>query len=379
MQGPPEQSPNVERVLEALYERAVAAEGCFWCACLARLCSAFDAHFAFAGSHSGDRLRALHRYSVGAEPISHHTGNDEREPFELPGESRRILCPVAGPASGPGLIGLLRTAEEPEFTQGQRQALSSLSRHLGRMALFRDVMARERARYDQVACLLERLPIPLVMLDTSGRAVYMNRFASDLIRRGDGLTLRQDGTIGADTSAASLELRRAFARLTGDHARAPLPEPALQVTIQRRGCPLPLVCTISRIDVSIDVSGVGSQDAMLAMMITDPRKSGGREWGDFAAAYQLTRAEARLVALLAEGLGLFEAAEQLGISRNTARTHMRSIHSKVGTSRQTDLVRLLERFNPFHLGNTAPAIFSVASLVGRSLTPRGDEYPLPGE
>ena len=49
----------------------------------------------------------------------------------------------------------------------------------------------------------------------------------------------------------------------------------------------------------------------------------------------------RNVVLLADGLSLDEASEALGMSRNTARTHLRSIFSKTGVSRQTLLVRLI--------------------------------------
>jgi DNA-binding CsgD family transcriptional regulator len=45
--------------------------------------------------------------------------------------------------------------------------------------------------------------------------------------------------------------------------------------------------------------------------------------------------------LLGGGLTLDEAAEELSISRNTARAHLRSIFTKTGVSRQTMLVRLI--------------------------------------
>ncbi|MCY1183803.1 hypothetical protein D3C76_1770240 [compost metagenome] len=47
--------------------------------------------------------------------------------------------------------------------------------------------------------------------------------------------------------------------------------------------------------------------------------------------------------LLANGLTLDEASEELGISRNTSRAHLRSTFSKTGVTRQTMLVRLILR------------------------------------
>ena len=56
--------------------------------------------------------------------------------------------------------------------------------------------------------------------------------------------------------------------------------------------------------------------------------------------FQLTPAETALAIQMANGSSLEEAAELLGIRRNTARAHLRSIFSKTGVRRQTELVRL---------------------------------------
>jgi DNA-binding CsgD family transcriptional regulator len=52
----------------------------------------------------------------------------------------------------------------------------------------------------------------------------------------------------------------------------------------------------------------------------------------------LTRQEARLALLLAEGSELREAAESLGIGYETARSHLRSALAKAGVRRQGQLV-----------------------------------------
>lgn len=56
--------------------------------------------------------------------------------------------------------------------------------------------------------------------------------------------------------------------------------------------------------------------------------------------FHLTPAETAVATHLSNGLSLEEAAEALGIKPNTARAHLRSIFSKTGVRRQTELVRL---------------------------------------
>lgn len=58
--------------------------------------------------------------------------------------------------------------------------------------------------------------------------------------------------------------------------------------------------------------------------------------------FGLTPAEWRLALELRKGLSVSDAAFALGISVNTARTQVKSIFSKLGVSRQSELVRRLE-------------------------------------
>jgi DNA-binding CsgD family transcriptional regulator len=62
--------------------------------------------------------------------------------------------------------------------------------------------------------------------------------------------------------------------------------------------------------------------------------------------FGLTRAEATLVSHLAREAPLPLAAELLGISFETARSHLKHIFAKTGTNRQSDLLRLIGRFHP---------------------------------
>jgi DNA-binding CsgD family transcriptional regulator len=49
---------------------------------------------------------------------------------------------------------------------------------------------------------------------------------------------------------------------------------------------------------------------------------------------------------LAQGLGAKEAADMLGIGESTVRSHLQRIFAKTNTTRQTDLLRLLQSATP---------------------------------
>ena len=59
------------------------------------------------------------------------------------------------------------------------------------------------------------------------------------------------------------------------------------------------------------------------------------------AAFGLTPAEARLARRLAGGESLDDAADALGIAKNTARIQLRAVFAKTGTARQGELIALL--------------------------------------
>jgi DNA-binding CsgD family transcriptional regulator len=68
-----------------------------------------------------------------------------------------------------------------------------------------------------------------------------------------------------------------------------------------------------------------------------PRDSAGA----LRALYALTPAEAKLAQLLADGLSITEAAEQMSIRLSTARGVLKGVFAKTGTRRQASLVGLV--------------------------------------
>jgi DNA-binding CsgD family transcriptional regulator len=62
--------------------------------------------------------------------------------------------------------------------------------------------------------------------------------------------------------------------------------------------------------------------------------------------FDLTPAEARVARGLASGQTVKAIAEQGGTSANTVRTHLRSVMTKTGYNRQSDVVALLNGLRP---------------------------------
>lgn len=65
-----------------------------------------------------------------------------------------------------------------------------------------------------------------------------------------------------------------------------------------------------------------------------------------AQTYDLTRAETRTLEHIVCGSVIADAAKSCVVSKNTVKTHLQKIFEKTGTSRQTDLLRLVYEFRP---------------------------------
>jgi DNA-binding CsgD family transcriptional regulator len=86
--------------------------------------------------------------------------------------------------------------------------------------------------------------------------------------------------------------------------------------------------------------------ASVAIFMQDPLEAPMMPGEAFARLHKLTGGELRVLLALAQGLGAKEAADMLGISEPTVRTHLQHMFAKTHTLRQADLLRLLQASTP---------------------------------
>lgn len=185
--------------------------------------------------------------------------------------------------------------------------------------------------------IINRLPQEIVVTDPAGRVGFVNSTAEAIIEEDDGLTLR-DGVLHTSRRKETEQLARLIAEaagLPGTNGRpATKKTGAMQVSRPSMRQPLPLVVAPMRF-------GGSSPRDPLAVSITigDPERLPEATSETLARLYGLTAAEASLAVLLVRGCSPRAAADQLGVTINTVRTHIRHLLLKTGTERLTDLVR----------------------------------------
>ena len=83
--------------------------------------------------------------------------------------------------------------------------------------------------------------------------------------------------------------------------------------------------------------------AKALVLISDPESKNAGTFNQIQQYFNLTPAEARIAEQLAQGMDLNSISEELRISITTVRTHLHSVFHKTNTSRQGELVALLNR------------------------------------
>jgi DNA-binding CsgD family transcriptional regulator len=253
--------------------------------------------------------------------------------FDIGGSATMVL---ACHGQHQSCLGILHSRSAEPFSQEHLALLGRLTPHFQRAIAINRKFEALRAEKDVLGGTLDRLEMGVLLLDTLGKVLHANAAAEALLRRGDGL-FAAHGKLCATDSATNNALE-AFVReaVTGTGQRGGF------LAVKRADRLRPLSVRVAPLPEG-HAAPQGEAAARAIVFLTDP-DAGARECipaKNIMAAYALTPAESRVVAALAGGDSLKEAAGKLGITLVTARNHLTRAMAKTDTGRQAGLVHLL--------------------------------------
>ncbi len=214
-----------------------------------------------------------------------------------------------------------------------KQLLPHLERALRIHARLNKVES-ERALY---AGAMEQLSVGSIILDEKGSIITCNSLARQLIDAKDGL-ISSKGSLHLANREQTNELQKLISSVLEIQKRKESGfVEAMRATRPSGLADLGLVVR----PVPKNQYSEGKSVPSVAIFISDPEQTSETPTEIITRLFGVTPAEASLAMLLVNGLTLDEAAQVQGVSRNTTRTHLRSIFAKTGVSRQTMLVRLI--------------------------------------
>jgi DNA-binding CsgD family transcriptional regulator len=194
---------------------------------------------------------------------------------------------------------------------------------------------------------LNVMPSAALLLDNRQHIVHANPAAEQLLRAGDGLTSSFNG--GSQLSAVLPDERRALGHSLAQALRVAdgsgdlLGEP-LRVTRLSGAGPL-LVVPVPLPPPSFSLWEL-TDAARLLVLVIDPGARNVAAAAALQAAFDLTAAEARVATLIGSGLSVPQAAQVLGVSPNTVKTHLARCFEKLGVRSQVELANMLSALPP---------------------------------
>lgn len=232
-----------------------------------------------------------------------------------------------------GLLSLIRPISAGEWETRDIDRLAVLARHIVRAVSVSQRIGALEGRVKLAEALLDHVAQPVLVADKNATIVYANRAATAMLDANDGITSHR-GMIGAATRHETSRLRALISTAaTGTGPRGG------QIAISRPSGRQPFSVLITKGGPDFDAPV--SLEARAVVFITDPEAGHNDIEASLRRLYSLTSAEARLVRALANGArSLGDAADRLGITLNTAKTHLKHAFDKTNTHRQSELVKL---------------------------------------
>jgi DNA-binding CsgD family transcriptional regulator/PAS domain-containing protein len=221
-------------------------------------------------------------------------------------------------------------------TEERTTLLTLLVPHLRQALRTQNSLSDLARRAGELTEALDSLDHAIVTVTSQSHIAYANAAAERLLRNGDGLISQAGHLVGSVPQTRARMEALLHVALRGD---------ALDV---RHGgsfaCPRPSgkrPYAIHVLPLTSPGTEFASRGPIAMVVIVDPDRRPVPALDILRQVYGLTKTEAAVAQLVLNGEGLGPISEQLRLSRDTVKTHLRNVFNKTQTHRQAELVRLL--------------------------------------
>jgi DNA-binding CsgD family transcriptional regulator/PAS domain-containing protein len=230
--------------------------------------------------------------------------------------------------------GFARNERQGAVTEREIEIGCLLLPHIRRAVMISDVLDVRTIEKTRMEETLEALHCGVILTNGRGQILHANASGEELLRDGN-IIKSTAGTLRAVADRPAMELREAISTAASDEAA--IGKTGLAVPLNEYGR-LPLFAHVLPLGGS-ELRTRLQPEAVAAIFIAgDPDEQNAAKL--IATTFGLTPAETRLLAGLLGGQTLTDTAISLGITLQTAKTHLKNIFSKTGATRQGDLLQL---------------------------------------
>jgi DNA-binding CsgD family transcriptional regulator/PAS domain-containing protein len=293
--------------------------------------------------------RAMERgYFFNGEPFTNRhivsLEESQRHPFFVEFRAQHGLGPFGCVAVSPDphvgvILSMQRQIDRNEYTDEELEVLNRIGRHIEKSLRLSIRLLDAELMKLRLGEALARIGIGVFALDSIGRVIFSNPAGRQLL--GDQLQIVHDRLhIGSGSTRETIDdaVARALRGLPPALTDDPKPILVHSIGMNRR-----LVIYLLPVALSPDLAEQFLTHTRAIVLALEQRLDEPADPAVVRDVLGLTLGEARIAALVGSGLPPKEAAERLGIADATARTVLKRVFSKVGVSRQSELVAVLTR------------------------------------
>lgn len=234
-------------------------------------------------------------------------------------------------------VAIYRARQQPAFDANDKALLEIVLRHLVLAFAKHHQLAQAGSFQQAIYRLLERWAAAVFLVDESARVVFKNQTAEQLLQQQAGLRF-EEPYLKAARRMQNLALETAIKQMAEAPGATPVGS-AKVITIATTTNDAPLVVAVRPVALAaIDELALSPRLAMV--IVNNPAHVHEVQHCTFGRIYQLTPAQARLSSLILSGHNLSFAAQQLKVSENTVRSHLKQVFLKTDTHSQIELVHL---------------------------------------
>ncbi|MCW3479693.1 helix-turn-helix transcriptional regulator [Neisseriaceae bacterium JH1-16] len=234
---------------------------------------------------------------------------------------------------------LCRGADDMPFSPYDKAVCRQLLSHLKRAVKMHSTLGQLEVERQMYAGAVDRMLIGTIVLNERGDIIKINRHGQEVLGQADGLKLVK-GHLQAEYGQEHRELQRLIKQALQQHGAGGTSPSVVEAISLTRPSGNGKIGVLVRAAPEDEWNDSAERPAVV-IFLRDPESRSQPSHEIVMRLFDLTPSEAVLATLLADGMTLDEASDEMGIRRNTARAHLRSIFSKTGVTRQTTLVRVL--------------------------------------
>lgn len=184
--------------------------------------------------------------------------------------------------------------------------------------------------------VLDQIAVRVVVLDQNLKIQHVNALARNFLDTSNLFAIR-DGHLRAVDDSHHAALQQVVRRIVKANGRTKDSSAEL-ITFGGKAATSRIITVASSVPHSDSLTNL----PLVTLLIYDLDYRRELSESVLRQTYGLTRSEVKLVQTLVGGGSLDDSAEELGITVNTARTHLKHIFNKTGAKRQSELIHQME-------------------------------------